>query len=348
MSSKVISSNTMDPIANMYYSRPNKIYDLAKKALIGTDDVTMVQYVENYAVTRKRKPTDKKQSRDQNGRIVQPRLESDRDVVLDLKYRISPPDPENDKWCAGALALCIPHKSVLDLLSMEGKQQTLYEAFQYYYSLILDLTGNATVATNNSSKLLHPALHKFFKDESDLYHTTFRSKAIITQQSKSTDNDGLQDSAEESNANTDQDLFDPELEGCPLTEINAHTDLSRKHFRPWNGCTTDSELSSMDPWSLSESIEISNNETKNAENRVACDNETLQKNMEFMKTLIEGKNPVESEMGAFVELFLNTYGNDRRLAANVFSESTLAECKSTDQKNAIKLIIRYWRRTILV
>jgi len=38
------------------------------------------------------------------------------DVILDLQYRISPPDSDNDKWCLGALVLHVPHRRVEMLL----------------------------------------------------------------------------------------------------------------------------------------------------------------------------------------------------------------------------------------
>lgn len=54
----------------------------------------MVDYTENYSVTKKAKRALSEQFVDKSGRIIEPRRRTDQDLVLDLKYRVSRPDPK--------------------------------------------------------------------------------------------------------------------------------------------------------------------------------------------------------------------------------------------------------------
>ena len=99
---------------------------------ISSKQTSMTEYTENYKITRKRKLTNEKQSVDKRNRIVEPRDKSDQDVIVDLKFRISPPEIENPKWCAGSLALHIPHVSVDDLITIKGERKNIVDAYKYY------------------------------------------------------------------------------------------------------------------------------------------------------------------------------------------------------------------------
>lgn len=73
--------------------------------MISYSSVSMKSYIDNYKVTKKKYMTCNKQSKDKQDNIVEPLGRKDKDIVVDLKFRISPPDKKNSHWCAGALAL---------------------------------------------------------------------------------------------------------------------------------------------------------------------------------------------------------------------------------------------------
>lgn len=64
---------------------------------VSAEDISMISYTEHYLVTRKKHVTDVRQSVDLTGRIIEPRKSSDREVVLDIKCRITPPDIDDEK-----------------------------------------------------------------------------------------------------------------------------------------------------------------------------------------------------------------------------------------------------------
>ena len=80
----------------------------------------------------KRKMTSERQSRNRRSQIVEPPSPNEQDVVLDLKFRISPSNPKDPKWCAGALAFNVPHVSIEERLIINGQQKDLIEAFEFY------------------------------------------------------------------------------------------------------------------------------------------------------------------------------------------------------------------------
>lgn len=200
----------------------------------------MVHYVENYFVSMKKKRTNQNQEVDRNGKIVEPRLKYDRDVVLDLKYRVSLPEENNDKWCTGALALFVPHRSVSDLLIINGNALSLTQAFISYYGMKIE----GPSAAGSACSLKYNELHRFYRNENDIFHKWFPAKHISPAQSKGHSEkevdpkeEGMGMDAED----TPETMLDVDLDHCPATDLNAHTNLQKAKYRPWSANPTQTQ-----------------------------------------------------------------------------------------------------------
>lgn len=85
-----------------YYSSPTELWNLSQK-----------QFIQGWRVTKKKVLNDPAtELLDTNGRVVAKRnVPENRKILVDLLYRVSPPDPTNEKRCIGALILHVPHRS---------------------------------------------------------------------------------------------------------------------------------------------------------------------------------------------------------------------------------------------
>lgn len=113
-----------DQITLTKFSRPSLLESLSHK-----------QYTPKWKVPRRKTLNvgSENEYKDLSGKIVVKRIHSlGNDVILDLKIRGSPPSPEYVQWCAGALALHVPHRSAFDLLRNYG---TFTKAYKYFTQL---------------------------------------------------------------------------------------------------------------------------------------------------------------------------------------------------------------------
>lgn len=216
------SIRKVDKIAVSYCNRPSKVYDLKTECLVSSESMTMVQYIENYVVTKKRKLNLFAQSKDRTGKIVERGDPLGQDFILDLMYWISPPDSNILSWCAGAVALYVPPRYVSHLLSVHGRTLSLQEAYKYYNSLTnIDPVSGSSIPA-------HADLHEFSKNENDMYHTSFPEKKTFVNS-----NDGGEIDNQNSGEATTEVLenLDLDPDDYPCTETNAHTNLEKAKFK---------------------------------------------------------------------------------------------------------------------
>lgn len=136
------------PITRDYFSRPEILNEFSHK-----------QYSQNWRTSRKLQVShSESEMYDQRSKVIVRRSsELGQDFILDLKFRVSPPDPRNEKWCVGALELHVPHRSIRSLLN---DFRSFKDAYSYYRSLC-----------RPDGTLVYPFLEKFETDEVQLHST---------------------------------------------------------------------------------------------------------------------------------------------------------------------------------
>ena len=331
-----------EKIIQEYFDRPKEFFSSELHKTVNMDAMSMVEFIENYETTRKRKRTTEfKDSLNKNGQIVIQRNKKN-NIILDLKYRISPPDIKNEKWCAGALALHVPHRSVKDLLQNESKDMTLVEAYAHYI--------DGMVISDNGSIPKYPKLHSHQKFEFDIHHVTQRkSTQKISEESKSNNENCEPDASKDNDEGVksfqlDEDhhdeamhtFMDIEPEMFSKLILHAKTNLKTKNnVIPWHGNFSPLLAKSDDMFLSTEELHESNDIPIE---HFQDSDMSLIEHKKFIEQIVKGEkiisgNHYENEINNIMDKFQGS----RKNASLYYFNSTVRECKSIAQKYALLL-----------
>lgn len=328
----------IDKVIQEYFDRPVFVYNSKKHENICTKDMSMVEYIENFETTRKRKLC-VEDSTNKKGKIVRAR-KSENDVILDLKYRVSPPDTSNEKWCAGALSLYVPHDSIENLLTVSGEKVTLTKAYSYY--------SKKTITNKNGiAELQYPKLSSHQEIENNIHHVTSHQRkthSIEDNIGNKVINPGENISSSQdvrSGIDDEDDPTDSFLDLHPEMffghELNAFTKHSSLNILSWNGKFSTILARSNNPLdcigNYTSLLESDNIDTVSPE----CS--SLNEHKRFITEIIEGKcKEKENAMDKEILDVLKEHSGDRKKSSLYYLKRIILQAKTLAQKYAIYLI----------
>lgn len=252
--------------------------------------------------------------------------------MLDLKYGISPRNTTNPRWCAGALALHIPHRSVDSLLSINKNQVDITSAYKYYHTQKVTNSEGRTVPK-------YPSLLKFEGNETDRYTDTNSNRSLHFSQLTSHNSEKLNYLNETNELETldDGNSDDPKIQSEDLdidlcdqdSSISATSIFSKAGCKAWSGYQSQSCLNSDEPM-----FHVS----MDAPLPLTLPNEISKEHMGFVSRLLVGENPISKYSNNEVLAIIQQADGTRKIAANNYLRSVLQECKTEGQRKALVLI----------